>query len=559
MGKAVARRNRSLTIGVFVILSALAVLLVIGCTRTSLSDLDKRYVSLVEMDHQAYILKGDQTLFRFSEPDTLQRIAQLPSKDIQSDGTAVYYAEGKKIRKYSANDRKHSDAWKANKDIALDYASPSAFIYHSGNHFDYAYVDRASGQSRPLIDRTDARFFSLVAANDQWAVFAYSDFEQADNDPTKKPDAIYVLSLSDRKLEQLTKGRVQRAFLRNDLLYVASIATYSDGTASGDRISGIQIFDLKSGSRRPFELTSPKGPSSQANPTAQLQFNGQALSSIQTIAMAGDTLIIATDDAFFADGNRDMRHGGTLIGHSLVSGHTEVLQASIGLIDRLFVTTGHYSYYDLGDGISMVPGKAVVKMLPATLSSTSPSSNASPSLPTPVPSSMPTTTITTANPINVPFSIGVYKRSNPYVAKTDFGAQIILNRIELEKQYSLYLAELEKQSAHSSVQPPPALKTDDIGKYTDDYFKSHALIYVLRRQRDILAQDRFNALIRTGNRLIIDYTILRSYPTGSLITGWLVMLEVRKSDVAGVAEIVQKESSETVTTSYGSYKGDSSK
>lgn len=122
----------------------------------------------------------------------------------------------------------------------------------------------------------------------------------------------------------------------------------------------------------------------------------------------------------------------------------------------------------------------------------------------------------------IPFTLGVYKNihSKVYNTAPDFSAQIIRSMAELQEKYNA-----EGQAVNY------------ISKYDDHFFDNNAVVFIIQKHTSGSIRDRINFISKSGNQLVIDYTTLKpTLKTGDLAC-WRILLEVKKSDVAGAAKI----------------------
>lgn len=132
---------------------------------------------------------------------------------------------------------------------------------------------------------------------------------------------------------------------------------------------------------------------------------------------------------------------------------------------------------------------------------------------------------------DIPFTLGVYKNiySKSYNSAPDFNAQVIRSMEELQAKYRA-----EGQTI------------DYIQKYNNYYFDNNAIVFIVRKHNSGSVRDKVNSISKYGNQLLVDYTTLSpTIKTGDLAC-WRILLEVKKSDVANVTQIIGKQHEETL-------------
>lgn len=82
---------------------------------------------------------------------------------------------------------------------------------------------------------------------------------------------------------------------------------------------------------------------------------------------------------------------------------------------------------------------------------------------------------------------------------------------------------------------------NSIVKYTDEYFKDHAILLILKTNSSGSIRDQYTALTKTGKSLTIEYTNWIPHTGSADVADWRVLLEVRKSDVLDVATITAQQ------------------
>lgn len=78
-------------------------------------------------------------------------------------------------------------------------------------------------------------------------------------------------------------------------------------------------------------------------------------------------------------------------------------------------------------------------------------------------------------------------------------------------------------------------------KYNEQFFETNAIVYFTHYLPSISDQIQVNSLIRIQDQLTIDYTIEKALFTDGATAIWYGLLEVDKSDVDGVVDIVSQQ------------------
>ena len=123
-------------------------------------------------------------------------------------------------------------------------------------------------------------------------------------------------------------------------------------------------------------------------------------------------------------------------------------------------------------------------------------------------------------------------------------------------------AEYREQFAPDNASVPSDANTDSayhsdfskyLSKYNDAFFEENALIYMSTyHDRSASLNDYIHSLVRSGNQLTIEYTTaISDDPDPNKVYcmvdgggGRQTLLEVKKSDVEGITEIVPQQSGE---------------
>lgn len=337
------------TLALIVIISGIITLIrpfdseLTGC----LPGLEDRYFSLNEMTEKAYVLKGNGIFISYQPPNTLMKVAQLPVNQLYCDGRAFYYAKGHKIYEFSIGQNeltKRSIIWRADQAISIDYINANIIITHSGNNDDYSLISRSTGRINKLIERSDAKYFSLVTASEQVGIFQYSDFERAENNPDKKPDGLFSINWLTMQIDQIYEGKIiGRVEIVGKNVFFTPSRSFSDGMVSGEYSPELWKVNI------------------DGHGLKQVDLSAMSLVGIQSIARSGMSLLIATDDIIYGDEMQGRYHHGKIYRFDIQTNQSYILQNNIGLIDRLFASPNFYCYYNTSS--SGTQGEVIIRQI----------------------------------------------------------------------------------------------------------------------------------------------------------------------------------------------------
>lgn len=128
------------------------------------------------------------------------------------------------------------------------------------------------------------------------------------------------------------------------------------------------------------------------------------------------------------------------------------------------------------------------------------------------------------------YTIMFYKSGSVSAIKSDFDARIIRSYSELTEFYNS-----DKEFGSSYV-----------ADYNDDFFEENAIVLICLTRPSGSFRDRINKLTRENGKLVVDYTTLKTFSSTADIKYWRILIQVKKSDVEGITEIVPKHRDETM-------------
>ena len=157
----------------------------------------------------------------------------------------------------------------------------------------------------------------------------------------------------------------------------------------------------------------------------------------------------------------------------------------------------------------------------------------------------------------IPFTVGVVAEQMGYLMTLwgenihdTFGATVIRSAAEYRERFapdnSLIPSDADTVSVYRSK------FSDYLSKYNETFFEENALIYMVTYHvRSCSLNDYIHSLVRSGSQLTIEYTVAvtdtplsgpyAAYVMEDASGGRQTLLEVKKSDVEGVTEIVPQQ------------------
>ena len=288
---------------------------------------DAMNYAFLEINESAYYVKGDGKLFRYDLSGDSVELTALPihsADSVCSDGTFLYYTEGKQIIQLSvgisSGDFSSRVIWEENRAIILDYADQNRFIYHDKSiqnlQYNYTVLDRKSGTSQLLIETP-----------------AYND-----NDPSSE---IY-LNLLDVSVDTAVFGIMG---INGSSLYAVNLSSLDKTELYGDSVTCARIM----GDTVYFTPETPRF-DTQENPPPQMwsvkvsggnliqiDLSLSALNSISWFVKSETDLLIAT---YYT-----VEKGACVYLYQPESGEMTLLKDGLGNIYSLFATEHYFSLY----------------------------------------------------------------------------------------------------------------------------------------------------------------------------------------------------------------------
>ncbi len=138
---------------------------------------------------------------------------------------------------------------------------------------------------------------------------------------------------------------------------------------------------------------------------------------------------------------------------------------------------------------------------------------------------------TSADKSNIPFTVSVYRNIRVSDNKSDFDARILRTFSELTAFY-------DADNHESNI--------NYIEKYHNSFFDENAVILLCIKRTSGSIRDRIDKVSRENGKLAIQYTTLHPTPQTGDMAYWRILIEVKKTDVGNIADIVPRQREETL-------------
>lgn len=295
-----------------------------GCDASIFDDMNYAFL---EINGSAYYVKGDGKLFRYDLTGDSAELTALPihsADSVCSDGTYLYYTEGKQIIQLSvgisSGDFSSRVIWGENRAIKLDYADQNRFIYHDESiqnlQYNYTVLDRTSGISHLLIetpvcndnDRSTEVYLDLLDVSAETAIFGISG---------SNGSSLCAVNLSSLGKTKIYDNFVPCARIVGDTVYFTpDIPRYDTQENPPPQIWSVNI---------------------NGGNLTQNDLSLSDLNSISWIVKSETDLLIAT---YYT-----VENGACVYLYQPESGEMTLLKDGLGNISSLFATEHYFSFY----------------------------------------------------------------------------------------------------------------------------------------------------------------------------------------------------------------------